>query len=161
MNKILIILNFALASLLGSCGSSISQREKALQSEAKMYAGSMGRGQQMYYLDNEGKSFTTEIPLLGLEIESETPDYSYSMSSDDLTQRVFITARPKQSDLKSYTVGVFVVKLAKEGEETTMTVLCESTKPGTLPEPPYLDGEEPRCGDGSFSLSSLAPVMVL
>src|SRR4028118_180080 len=56
--------------------SFLNQANKAKQSEAKTYAGSMNRGQQAYYLEND--EFSTEIGELGLGIKTQTANYIYS-----------------------------------------------------------------------------------
>ena len=58
--------------------SFLNQANKAKQSEAKTYIGSMNRAQQAYYMENG--EFTDAIPELGLGIQSSTDNYSYTVT---------------------------------------------------------------------------------
>lgn len=64
--------------------SFLNQANKAKQSEAKTYVGSMNRGQQAYYLENDTfvGSDTKEFGNLGLGIATETTNYSYGIVSE-------------------------------------------------------------------------------
>src|SRR6476620_8630709 len=56
--------------------SFLNQANKAKQSEAKTYVGSMNRAQQAYYLENT--AFSNSIGQLGLGIATQTVNYQYS-----------------------------------------------------------------------------------
>lgn len=56
--------------------SFLNQANKARESEAKQYIGSMNRAQQAEYL--EWSKFTTDFGNLGLGIASNTTNYVYS-----------------------------------------------------------------------------------
>ena len=59
--------------------SFLNQANKARESEAKQYVGSMNRAQQASYL--EKTSFSTDFGTLGLGIASNTTNYVYSMGA--------------------------------------------------------------------------------
>jgi type IV pilus assembly protein PilA len=57
--------------------SFLNQANKARESEGKQYAGSMNRGQQTRYLENQ--EFTGNIEDLGLGIQTQTTNYTYKV----------------------------------------------------------------------------------
>jgi len=59
--------------------SFLNQANKARESEAKQYTGSMNRAQQAVFL--EKTKFTTDFGNLGLGIASNTTNYVYSMAA--------------------------------------------------------------------------------
>ena len=141
--------------------SFLNQANKARESEAKQYVGSMNRAQQAAYL--EGARFTTDFGTLGLGIASNTTHYVYSIGAPtgvgatgsydvsgtlvlgatvvsagtpaNLTAAVIGAGSPKTTEtLRSY---VGLVDLATEaagslGGGTTVGVLCQKTKPGAI-----------------------------
>ena len=112
--------------------SFLNQANKAKQSEAKQYVGSMNRSQQAYYL--EKNSFTNSIGDLGLGIKTQTQNYKYSIDRvaegstfvSNQAQLVLATA-----PLKAYIGGVSVGTVAVTSEATTLAVLCEGKRPGS------------------------------
>ncbi|MGC1217560.1 MAG: type IV pilin-like G/H family protein [Phormidesmis sp.] len=115
--------------------SFLNQANKAKQSEAKTYTGSMNRAQQAYYLENS--EFTEELPTLGLGIQPSTENYSYSItlgtatgSADpDGTVATNIADSWKEA-LKGYAGGVALGDVAGSSEKTTLAVLCEADAAG-------------------------------
>jgi prepilin-type N-terminal cleavage/methylation domain-containing protein len=105
--------------------SFLNQANKAKQSEAKTYTGSMNRAQQAYYLENT--TFSTSIGSLGLGIATQTVNYQYlAVAADASTvnnQAVVINA---SAPLKAYVGAVEVTTQAATSEATTIAVLCES-----------------------------------
>ncbi|MEH2049605.1 type IV pilin-like G/H family protein [Nostoc sp.] len=106
--------------------SFLNQANKAKQSEAKTYVGSMNRAQQAYYLENT--TFSTSIGSLGLGIATQTVNYQYSAALlsggsvvSNLAQVILATA-----PLKSYIGIVEVTTQQATSEATTVAVLCES-----------------------------------
>ncbi len=112
--------------------SFLNQANKAKQSEAKQYTGSMNRQQQAFYLEKGG--FTSTLGTLGLGIKTETVNYVYAISGAagagiaSITQASQVTnlgqAKPKV--LKSYIGGVSASTVQATSEATTLAVLCES-----------------------------------
>ena len=65
--------------------SFLSSANKAKQSQAKQYVGSMNRAQQARFAENG--TFSTSVENLGLGIKTETTNYKYSV---DLLQNNFM-----------------------------------------------------------------------
>ena len=105
----------------------LNQANKAKQSEAKQYVGSLMRSQQAYYL--EKSEFTTDIDKLGKPVSSDTDNYSYPMvvTGGDV---VNITGLSKKDPIKSYIGGVALIKIISTSETTTGALLCENNTPG-------------------------------
>ncbi|BAZ32895.1 general secretion pathway protein H [Cylindrospermum sp. NIES-4074] len=129
--------------------SLLNQASKAKQAEAKNYIGTMNRAQQAYFLEN-GK-FASTISELQLGIKSETTNYSYSVNVINPKRSVRLTAKAKNSGIKSYTGAVFVQN-AKES--FTIAGVCETNAPSQTPPsmPQFVKGII-RCPAGSQSLA--------
>jgi hypothetical protein len=98
--------------------------------EGKATVSTMNRGQQAYYLEY-GK-FATTIAELQVGIKPEGENYRYRvLSSGKGSKSVINTAAAKKPGLKSYTGVVFVQKV--QGENLTITAVCETLKPSTVP----------------------------
>jgi len=119
--------------------SFLNQANKAKQSEAKQYVGSMNRTQQAFFLENSG--FTEEIGLLGLGIQTNTANYSYAIvgggtadqngNFPSATSQGIPNTATKQDVLKSYLGGVATNTITATSEATTVAVLCEQKQPGS------------------------------
>ena len=111
--------------------SFLNQANKAKQSEAKQYTGSMNRAQQAKYAEN-GKF--ASIENLGLGIKTQTTNYIYSvLPATPVTadQAVANIGTPQVSAVKGYTGTVQLgTSAGSESETTTVAVLCESGKAG-------------------------------
>jgi prepilin-type N-terminal cleavage/methylation domain-containing protein len=110
--------------------SFLNQANKARQSEAQTYVGSINRGQQAYYLE-QGDTFGNLSDLeLGI---SDTENYTYASvpSGSGLTAEALTTADPGSSALKGY-AGLVFVGTGTDGTATTLAILCEGT-PTTVP----------------------------
>ena len=99
--------------------------------EAKQIIGTMNRGQQAYFIENN--KFAKTIPELQIGIESsETENYHYRIVSQRKNnQSVVQTATAKKPELKSYTGIVFITKV--KGETLTNVAICETVKPASKP----------------------------
>ncbi|MHC5936939.1 type IV pilin-like G/H family protein [Nostoc sp.] len=110
--------------------SFLNQANKAKQSEAKTYTGSMNRAQQAYYLENT--TFSTVISALGLGIPTLTVNYTYSAITPDassvINQATVISSAGK-APLKAYIGAVGVTTQGATSEATTIAVLCEALNP--------------------------------
>ena len=120
--------------------SFLNQANKAKQSEAKTYIGSMNRAQQAHFLENNymtsfnnGEGFAN----LGLGIATETSNYTYGIEGGtteapteikvgDPSAQVTNLAKPKSPSLKAYQGGVALGSVAATSEATTLAVLCEA-----------------------------------
>lgn len=111
--------------------SFLNQANKAKQSEAKQYAGSMNRAQQAKFAEN-GKF--ADFDTLGLGIKSQTTNYKYSISPAiplTTTNAVGNVAEPIVNAVKGYTGTVSLGTNAATSETTTVAILCESKTTGT------------------------------
>lgn len=113
--------------------SFLNQANKARQSEARTYTGSMNRAQQAYRLENP--VFATQIPDLGIGI-SNTKFYSYTLSPNTGATASgygsYTTGTPTDKALKAYVGGVQLVQTSTTLEATTVAALCESKTPTTV-----------------------------
>jgi type IV pilus assembly protein PilA len=109
--------------------SFLNQANKAKQSEAKQYVGSLVRSQQAYFL--EEKKFATTFEALGKPVGTDTVNYLYKIQPiPGVRPAVLIQGIPKKSALKGY-LGVVAVN-----KNTTEILICESQKATTaLPTP--------------------------
>ena len=112
--------------------SFLNQANKAKQSEAKTYVGSMNRAQQAYYL--EKNAFVTAVANLGdlgLGIAQSTSNYTYAIIGNG--SQVTNQAQPNKvnganAPLKAYIGGTVIGTIAATSEATTLSVLCEANK---------------------------------
>jgi len=147
--------------------SFLNQANKAKQSEAKTYIGSINRAQQATFLEEQG--FTNDISDLGLGIRSLTENYKYDLDTLDpnvnIDTEAWASAFPaketdtnapkydQESTLKSYLglqgTGVTDPDNPEASELTTLAVLCESQKTPAQEGAGYSDGGEPAITDPS------------
>ncbi|NEQ86662.1 MAG: prepilin-type N-terminal cleavage/methylation domain-containing protein [Moorea sp. SIO2I5] len=113
--------------------SFLNQANKAKQSEAKTYVGSMNRAQQAYYLENDEFVITTDsFGELGLGVATQTENYKYGMTGDNTgdnpaASNYADTVKPK-APLKTYQGVVVLGQIKETSEATTLAVLCEAKK---------------------------------
>jgi type IV pilus assembly protein PilA len=109
--------------------SFLNQANKAKQSEAKTYIGSMNRAQQAYFLENDSMANEANFGGLGLGISSQTSNYQYRIvTPTGVTSQVTNQARPSSGNsasIKAYIGGVNVGQVTNTNEATTLAVLCE------------------------------------
>ncbi|NEO68596.1 type IV pilin-like G/H family protein [Moorena sp. SIO3H5] len=118
--------------------SFLNQANKAKQSEAKTYVGSMNRAQQAYYLENN--EFVTEnsqFGQLGLGIATATQNYIYGLEDGGTTPKSVnnyadpnngADAPDNDSALKAYHGVTSIGQITETSEATTLAVLCEAVK---------------------------------
>ena len=119
-------MNIALPSFL-------NQANKAKESEAKTYVGSMNRGQQAYFTENGG--FSDTIGALGIGIEEATDNYTYATSEVagvGSGSSGYSTGTPIPTDiLRGFSGTVF---LQGAGDSlTSVAVLCDGTTQDDVP----------------------------
>jgi prepilin-type N-terminal cleavage/methylation domain-containing protein len=116
--------------------SFLNQANKAKQSEAKQYVGSMNRAEQAFYLEKNG--FSSTIADLGLGIKTGTTNYLYKIekgnvvsTSNPYFDTASANALAQATTLRSYLGHVITGQTdsSGSGEATTLAALCESTKP--------------------------------
>jgi type IV pilus assembly protein PilA len=143
--RLLLICMFIALIDLPSTLSYLSQRNRAKESEAKMYVGSMNRAQQALFI--EKSAFATSVNALEIGIKTETENYKYSILTTK--KATFNYGVSKQKDLKSYVGGVFVIPATKVDSNSsnnkiaTTSILCKADSPGTIkpPEPTNQNGK--------------------
>ncbi|MEH2174428.1 type IV pilin-like G/H family protein [Nostoc sp.] len=111
--------------------SFLNQANKAKQSEAKTYIGSMNRAQQAFYLEKNAFAAQADIGNLGLGIATQTTNYKYSISGGGANSTLVTNQGATvvaTAPLKSYIGGAGVVTQTGTGEATTIATLCEADK---------------------------------
>lgn len=102
--------------------SFLNQANKARQSEAQTYVGSVNRGQQAYFLEKNAFGNLSNLEL-GI---SDSKNYSYSSTpgGSGATAEAVTKASPVAT-LKGYAGRVWV-GTGTDGTATTKAILCES-----------------------------------
>jgi type IV pilus assembly protein PilA len=104
--------------------SFLNQANKARESEAKTYVGSMNRAQQAYYLENNSFSGT----LGGLELGiSNSNNYTYGValgSGTGTSAEATATATKATGSVLNEYSGLTWIGTATGGEATTIARLC-------------------------------------
>ncbi|NEQ65786.1 MAG: prepilin-type N-terminal cleavage/methylation domain-containing protein [Symploca sp. SIO2D2] len=123
--------------------SFLNQANKAKQSEARTYVGSMNRAQQAYYLENNEFANEENFGGLGLGVATSTENYKYDIDGggpDSTT--VTNQAQPAKdtASIKAYVGGVGLANVAATSEATTLAVLCEAETPIAIKK--ALDGTQ-------------------
>jgi type IV pilus assembly protein PilA len=116
--------------------SFLNQANKAKQSEAKTYVGSMNRAQQAFYLEkNSFVTVATDFGNLGLGVATQTQNYKYSTAAGGggtvsvaNKAEVLTDAAGNLFPLKAYVGGVSVGTVQATSEATTLATLCEGDK---------------------------------
>ena len=110
--------------------SFLNQANKAKQSEAKQYVGTLNRVQQSYYL--EKSEFASELTNLADPIPAETDNYAYTLSpATPASGNAISYGTSKAAALKSYNGMVAVIVVINSSDATTTAILCEADAPGT------------------------------
>ena len=115
--------------------SFLNQANKAKQSEAKTYVGSMNRAQQAFYLENG--TLSTGLDTLGLGIPAQTDNYNYDITAATATTVASTqNAKPRTTDddgntvvpsVKAYQGAVYISSDAN-GDSNSIAELCEAKK---------------------------------
>lgn len=167
------LLGFGVTALVAMMftGTQYTCGTKARSSEARLYVGTIGRGQQAFWLENG--AFGRSIPSLGLGISEETDNYKYGLQSFEFASYQY--GVPKNDNVKSFVGAVFVVpeksqtsqgsylkanqmsesNPSAKKELTTIAILCESPKTGVkqkLPNP-FLQNGTPTCAEGTVAFN--------
>ncbi|MDZ7952162.1 type IV pilin-like G/H family protein [Nostoc sp. DedQUE09] len=111
--------------------SFLNQANKAKQSEAKTYTGSMNRAQQAFYLEQNAFAAQADFGKLGLGVATQTTNYIYQIAGGG-SGASFVTNQASTvvatAPLKTYVGGVSVATQAATSEATTIAILCEADK---------------------------------
>jgi hypothetical protein len=122
-----------------------NQAINAKESEGIQYIWAMNIAQQGYYAENG--DFTDTIPNLGSTIKTQTANYNYSISKGN--QAVFNYATARETNLKSFVGGVFLV-----GDEI-QKILCQANVADTTkPANPINDNGVLLCGVNTTEVSN-------
>ncbi len=125
----------------------LNQANKARQSEAVTYVGSINRGQQAYRLENT--QFSDKVDTLALGIKTGTKYYQYGDAEGadgtptgnagnvkplgtDYKKGVAIYAAPKDNALLGYGGATYTL-LDTSNNATTTAILCKGNKAGEAP----------------------------
>jgi type IV pilus assembly protein PilA len=129
--------------------SFLNQANKAKQSEAKTYVGSMNRAQQAYFAENGGFVGSTagDLGKLGLGVADNTTNYKYTIAGGGGTVTIVTNqAQPQKSAIKAYIGGVALGNIQATSEATTLGSLCESLLPKGAPGTPATGTEVTTAG---------------
>ncbi|NDJ21215.1 prepilin-type N-terminal cleavage/methylation domain-containing protein [Nostoc sp. B(2019)] len=139
--------------------SFLNQANKAKQSEAKTYVGSMNRAQQAFYLEQNTFALAGQIGSLGLGIATVTSNYQYTISSASVASAATNQAETvlATAPLKNYIGGVSIATQAATSEATTIAILCENEKSrvngGVVVTDTTFTSTGPTCPSNFISLS--------
>ncbi|MBD2021421.1 hypothetical protein H6F43_14675 [Leptolyngbya sp. FACHB-36] len=101
--------------------------ERARESEARTYIGSMNRVQQAYFLEKNRFGTLAELQLGQAGPSAETRNYRFQVRLSGDRQSAQNVAIPTRDGLKSY-VGLVTTR-SEKGEVITITALCASQQP--------------------------------
>ncbi|MEA5526079.1 type IV pilin-like G/H family protein [Nodularia spumigena] len=109
--------------------SFLNQAKKAKQSESKTYVGSMNRGQQAFYTEND--AFGSDIDGLGIGIKTETSNYVYSTvgttgAGSNSWALSSSSTSTSASALKNYGGKVYLANVGTNNEVTSLAFVCET-----------------------------------
>ena len=113
--------------------SFLNQANRARQSEAATYIGSMNRAQQAFYLENS--RFTDDLGALGLGISAETEFYNYEIDGSQLAETPSVVtnqAQPKQEAPGQSPVKAIIGGVSIGVVQTTPTPTPGSTDATTI-----------------------------
>ena len=109
--------------------SFLNQAKKARQSEAKTYVGSLNRGQQAFYTEND--AFTSSVDAMGVGITTQTSNYVYIAATNVSTGTSLFAANYSSSanggsGLKNYGGVVSLRTAGANSEVTSQAFMCET-----------------------------------
>ena len=113
--------------------SFLSQANKAKQSEAKTYVGSLNKGQQAFF--TEQSKFADDISQLGVGIKTQTTNYTYNTSAAGALTNATAVSRASlttsAAGLKAYAGKVALQVAGSASDVTSVAILCETKGPAT------------------------------
>jgi prepilin-type N-terminal cleavage/methylation domain-containing protein len=102
--------------------SFLNQANKAKESEAKQYTGSMNRAQQAKF--GEAGGFADSVDALGIGIKTQTTNFTYGISGASNDNQIGNQGVPIVKALRAYTGSVGLIQNATTSESSTVAVLC-------------------------------------
>ncbi|WP_448574380.1 type IV pilin-like G/H family protein [Trichothermofontia sp.] len=134
--------------------SFLNQANKAKQSEAKTYTGSMNRAQQAYFLENS--AFGPNMEVLGVGIATSTVNYQYKIvlaNNGATNANAAAQGESLKPALKAYVGLVQLGQVAATSEATTLAVLCENNAAGAgFAAVPTTTLTGPTCASGTAAI---------
>jgi len=114
--------------------SFLSQSNKAKQSEAKTYVGTLNKGQQAYF--TEKGRFGPDLDSLAVGVKADTPNYNYlttaSINSATASSNQAVSnGNPKNVALRGYAGMVALNTVTATSDVTSLAVLCENNVAGS------------------------------
>ncbi|WP_170861452.1 type IV pilin-like G/H family protein [Geitlerinema sp. PCC 9228] len=125
----------------------LRQVDRASQSEAQNYIGSILRAQQSHRIANT--RFANNInDLEEVMIPTQTENYQYGITGDD--EQGTATAQPLDSKFRGYEGATRLVNPSgAPNGQVLRTVICESDGTGIVPEANIQDNGTGNCNNGS------------
>ncbi|MEH2014649.1 type IV pilin-like G/H family protein [Nostoc sp.] len=127
--------------------SFLNQANKAKQSEAKTYVGSLNKGQQAFFTE---KGSFGALADLGVGIKSQTVNYTYASAAQGTgtaTNAYSTSSLTGTSNVvRNYSGKVSLISEGTSSDATSIAILCETTAVGGGPVEPT-DGRT--CATGS------------
>jgi type IV pilus assembly protein PilA len=110
--------------------SFLNQANKAKQSEARTYVGSLNKGQQAYF--TEKSKFGSSVDVLGVGIKTDLVNYSYysTLTNTTITGVGISEGRSNVAPLRAYAGIVSLSQVAASSDVTSLAILCEANAPG-------------------------------
>jgi type IV pilus assembly protein PilA len=135
--------------------SFLNQANKAKQSEAKQYVGTLVRTQQAYYLE-EG-TFAASLTELSKPVSASSTNYSYTTSAvaGGSSAVVYGTPLTGKNALKAYAGTVQIAVQTASSEATSFGGVCESIAlgPTQLTAPTFDTDGKLLCGTGGKAIA--------
>jgi type II secretion system protein G len=136
--------------------SFLNQANKAKQSEAKTYVGTLNKGQQAYF--TEKNRFGSNIDVLGVGVKASTENYNFDSAASTYNSAVptsnfaTSTGTARAVALRGYAGRVQLHTVAATSDITSLAILCEANAAGanTAPLP---DVGTPTAGPGCIANS--------
>jgi type IV pilus assembly protein PilA len=125
--------------------SFLNQANKAKQSEAKQYIGSMNRAQQAKFA--EDGNFKSAVIDLGIGIKTQTSNYTYTISDTSASGATNVAIPNNQASLQRYAGRAALG--AATGDKTTVALLCQYE--GATAQ--AIDVSASACGTGGTEVS--------
>ncbi|WP_019501409.1 type IV pilin-like G/H family protein [Pseudanabaena sp. PCC 6802] len=121
--------------------SFLNQSNKAKQSEAKTYVGTLNKGQQAYF--TEKNRFGSDINILGVGVKTQTENYDFNSANAAYdaglpsNNNATSTGTPRSVALRGYSGMVQLNVVASTSDVTSLAALCEMNQAGaTTPVSP-------------------------
>ena len=139
--------------------SFLNQANKAKQSEAKTYVGTLNKGQQAYY--TEKNKFGSDVAILGVGVKTDTENYTFASAGTTAAtvtgNFATSTGTAKAVALRGYSGRVQLHTVVSTSDVTSLAVLCEQNQAGTgAPTSPTVGDPAagPTCAAGTTAVGN-------